>query len=106
MEFSSFVRRPFTIEAIQITEENISDMAEFIGTLRQKEDGTPYIQVDRKLVPSIPQVYPGFWMTKMDNNIRCYSNRTFMSQFVETSSVVEEAMSVINSKPVTNGTSS
>lgn len=83
MEFVTYVRKPFVIEAIEITDENISELADLIGTLRKKPNGTIYIQVDRKLVPTVHRVYPGFWMTKMDDNIRCYARRTFLEQFVE-----------------------
>ncbi len=89
MEFTKFVRKPFVIEAVEVTEENISELAELIGTLRHKENGTPYIQVDRVRVPSVVSVYPGYWMTKMFGNIRCYSKKTFLSQFVESTPEIE-----------------
>ena len=96
MEFNSYVRKPFIIEAVEITEENIEEVAELVGTLRKKEDGTPYIHVDRKLVPSIFRVYPGFWMTRMDDNIRCYSKRTFQEQFVESTPEIVKWVDFIN----------
>lgn len=99
MEFTTFVRKPFTVEAVEVTKENISDIAEHVGTLRQKEDGTPFIQVDRRLVPNIFRVYPGFWMTRMNDNIRCYSKRVFTEQFVMTSEEIDQwvqFMSTVN----------
>lgn len=83
MEFSDFVRKPFVVEAVEVTTDNIKDLAEFIGTLRWKDDHTPYIAVDRRLIPNVYRVYPGFWMTKMGDNIRCYSAKIFQDQFVE-----------------------
>lgn len=83
MEFTEFVRKPFVVEAIEVTEENISDLAEFIGTLRKKDDGTPFIAVDRRLIPNVYRVYPGFWMTRMGDNVRCYSKKVFTEQFTE-----------------------
>lgn len=83
MEFTQFLRKPFVIEAIEVTKENIEDIAEFVGTLQHKEDGTPYIAVNRRMVPNVFRVYPGFWMTKMGENIRCYSKKVFVQQFVE-----------------------
>jgi len=82
MEFQTFVRKPFVVEAIEVTVENINDISEFVGTMRTKDDGTPYIQVDRRLIPNVFRVYPGFWMTKMGDNIRCYSERIFNEQFI------------------------
>lgn len=83
MDFKNFVRKPFKVEAVEITTDNIGEVAELVGTLREKEDGTPFIQVDRRLVPNVYKVYPGFWMTRMGNNIRCYSGHIFNAQFVE-----------------------
>jgi hypothetical protein len=83
MEFAQFVRKPFVVEAVEVTEENIEEVSEFVGTLRKKDDGTPYIQVDRRLIPNVFRVFPGFWMTRMGDNIRCYSKRVFNDQFTE-----------------------
>jgi hypothetical protein len=81
MEFTNFVRKPFVVEAVEVTEDNIEEVAEYVGTLRKKDDGTPYIQVDRRLIPNVFRVFPGFWMTRMGDNIRCYSKRVFTDQF-------------------------
>ncbi len=81
MNFASYTRKPFTVEAVEITEENISEVAEFVGTVRKKEDGTSYIQVDRRLIPNVYRVYPGFFMTRMGDNVRCYSAKIFNEQF-------------------------
>ena len=82
MEFTTFVRKPFVVNAVEVTEDNIEEIAAFVGTIRKKADGSKYIQVDRKLIPNIPTVYPGFWLTKMGNNTRCYSPRVFKENFV------------------------
>ena len=87
---TSFVRKPFNVEAVEITTENIEELAEFIGTVKYKEgSGQPYIHVDKRLVPNIYKVYPGFWMTRMNDNIRCYSRKIFMEQFVETTPEIQ-----------------
>lgn len=83
MEFTTFVRKPFVVEAIEITTDNIEDVAKYIGDVREREDGTKYILVDRRLVPNVEKVYPGFFMTKMGENIRCYSRKIFKEQFIE-----------------------
>jgi hypothetical protein len=81
LEFTSYSRKPFDVEAVQITKENIEEVARFIGTVEHKEDGTPYIFVDRRILPQLHRVYPGFWMTKMGDQIRCFSGRIFDEQF-------------------------
>lgn len=82
MKFTTYVRKPFIVQAVEITEDNIAEIAKFVGDLRQKEDGSPYILVDPRLVPNVERVYPGFYMTKMGENIRCYSRRVFTDQFI------------------------
>lgn len=99
MDFTTFVRKPFTVEAVEVTPENIEEIAKLVGTLRTKENGTPYIQVDRRLVPNIYRVYPGFWMTKMGDNIRCYSKRVFEEQFIQTSEEIQEWVAFMNEEP-------
>jgi hypothetical protein len=82
MNFTTFVRKPFVVDAVEVTAENISEVAKYVGDLREKEDGTPYILVDRRLVPNVFRVYPGFFMTKMGENVRCYSRKIFREQFI------------------------
>jgi hypothetical protein len=83
MEFKTYVRKPFTVQAIEITNDNISEVSRYIGEAREREDGTKYILVDQRLVPNIDRVYPGFFMTKMGDNIRCWSKKVFKEQFLE-----------------------
>lgn len=89
MEFATFVRKPFVVDAIEITVENIGDVAKYVGDLKEKDDGTPYILVDRRLVPNVYKVYPGFFMTKMGENIRCYSKKIFTDQFMEKDETIQ-----------------
>lgn len=84
LEFSTFVRKPFVVEAVRITEENIEEVAPFVGQLMQKpDDSTHYIEVDPEKVPNLSRVYPGFWLTRLGKNLRCYSNKIFRDQFTE-----------------------
>lgn len=98
MEFTKHVRKPFFVEAIKITNENIEELSEFIGTLKAKPNGAPYIQVDRRKVPNVFRVYPGFWMTRMGDHIRCYANRVFDEQFVETTPEIEDWVAFLNTE--------
>lgn len=82
LQFVTFVRKPFVVDAVEITTENIGEAAKYIGDLREDDDGTVYILVDRRLVPNVARVFPGFYMTKMGKNVRCYSRKIFKDQFV------------------------
>lgn len=98
LEFSSFVRKPFTVDAVRITEANIAEIAEFVGEVRylDEDQKKPYIHVNRRLVPNVLKVYPGFWMTRMGDNIRCYANKVFHEQFIEVESNILDAIATIN----------
>jgi len=89
MDANTFIRRPFVVEAIRITPENIEELAPEVGTLEHKTDGTPYIKVDRNKVPAVFKVWVGYWLTRMNGNVRCYSSKVFKEQFTE---ATEEGM--------------
>lgn len=97
MEFATYVRKPFVVQAIEVTRENIAEVAKHVGDLREKEDGTPFILVDRRLVPNVYRVYPGFWMTKMGENVRCYSRKIFNEQFTPHSVEIQQWVDFLNS---------
>jgi hypothetical protein len=96
MEFTTYVRKPFTVEAIEITEDNIAEVAEYVGDLKHKDDGSPFILVDRRLVPNVFRVYPGFWMTRMGEKVRCYSRKIFREQFVQREDNMQEWIDYLN----------
>jgi len=81
MEFEPFVRRPFRVEAIEITLENMSEIAELIGDVRTK-DGTTFIAIDRRIVPNVNRAFAGWWMTRLNDNYRCYNPKVFREQFI------------------------
>ena len=83
MDFNHFVRKPFMVTATQITEANIHEIAALgIGEVKEK-DGVLYIALDRRVIPNIRKAYVGWWVTKLDDNIRCYSQKVFENEFVQ-----------------------
>ena len=80
-EYKKFQRKPFYVEAVQITESNIEELAPLVGDFKRLEDGTPYILVDQRLVPNLHRAFCGYWITKMGDNVRCYSSKIFEDQF-------------------------
>jgi len=81
MEFTTHRRKPFIVEAAEITEENLAEAAELIGELIVNEDGSRYIKINKRLVPNIHRAYVGWWVTQMGDNLRCYSAKIFEDQF-------------------------
>lgn len=95
MDTTTFLRRPFYIEAVEITKENITEIAPMIGELREGDQGL-YIEVDRKILPNMHQVFVGFFMTKMGKHIRCYSPEVFQEQFTPKTDAIDEWVSFVN----------
>lgn len=83
MEFLPYIRRPFKVEAIEVTIENIHELSELCGELVEKEGCDPYIQVDRKKVSNIYRIKLGFMLTRMGENLRAYSREAFELTFSE-----------------------
>lgn len=82
MEFTEFVRRPFKVEAIRITEENIDEIAALIGEVKvHNKSGEKFILLDKRIVPSMARAFVGWWVTKFNDNLRVYSNKIFLEQF-------------------------
>lgn len=102
MQFMPYVRKPFVVEAVEVTVENIAEVAKLVGELEQKDDGTPYIRVDRRLVPNVYRVFPGFFMTRMGDHIRCYSRKIFFDQFTESNSKIQEWVDFLNAGGIVN----
>jgi hypothetical protein len=81
MEFTEHIRRPFKVEAVQITKDNIEEIASMIGELKTKGD-EKFILLDKRIVPSMNRAYVGWWVTRFNDNLRCYSNKIFTEQFM------------------------
>lgn len=96
MELTTFVRKPFVVKAMEVTKENLPDLAKDIGKLREDDKGNAYIHVDRRIVPNVFRVYPGYWVTYMGDNIRCYSKKVFREQFMETTPEIDGWIAYIN----------
>lgn len=82
MEFVEYIRKPFSVNAIEITEENMKEVAKLIGTVRTK-DGVTFIALDRRIIPNVTRAFVGWYLTCVDNNYRCYAPKLFRAQFVE-----------------------
>lgn len=82
MEFKTFIRRPFQVEAIEITEENLEEVAALVGQIRTK-DGATFIALDRRIIPNVHRAYVGWYLTCLGENYRCYAPKVFTEQFIE-----------------------
>jgi hypothetical protein len=82
IDYDLFVRKPFAVKATRITEENIDAVAELVGEVRVK-DGQKFIALNRRIVPNVGRAFIGWYLTVLDDNLRCYSAKIFKDQFIE-----------------------
>lgn len=87
MEFIQFVRKPFTVEAVEITADNIAEVAKLVGEVKTKNDVT-FIILDRRIVPNVNRAYIGWFMTRLGDHYRCYSAKVFREQFMDHEPVI------------------
>ena len=98
IEYEDFVRRPFIVKAVEVTEENIREIADELGRLKYDEnDGTPYVAVEKGRVPNVSRVQLGWWMTKHGKRTHCYAPGVFEKQFVENTPAIQEWVDDLNS---------
>lgn len=86
MNFTTYIRKPFEVEAVQITEENIQEIADLIGVVRtvKTDSGVKrYIAIDRLIIPNVHKAVVGSWLTKMgpEERYHCYADRVFKRMF-------------------------
>ena len=91
LHYETFVRTPFKIEAVEVTEENIHQIAEMLGSkiFTDTRTGSTFIGVDNDQMPGIYRIYAGFWVTKMGHRFRAYSQQRFLKEFIRLSAGVE-----------------
>jgi hypothetical protein len=89
LETQKFVRKPFYVDAVQVTDENMEDVAAWCnGTvvtkdLKTGEDITPYIQVRvlRPLNDKQTKAYPGNWVLYAETGYKIYTDKARKATF-------------------------
>lgn len=82
MDFKNYKRKPFDVEAVEITEENFDEIAKLIGReVRENENGVKQIIVEPRVIPTVKRVSIGWFLTRVGDNYRCYAPELFAEQF-------------------------
>ena len=81
LTFTRFVRTPFSVEATLITDENMEEVAQLVGEVKTKNDER-YIAINRRIVPNVGRAFAGWYLTRLGDNLRCYSPKVFKEQFM------------------------
>lgn len=80
----TYTRKPFEIEAIRVTPENMQDVAKWCGgELEMSPNGKQYIKVDvtRPLNEKQTKGFAGDWVLKVRDSFKVYTHKAFTHCF-------------------------
>lgn len=95
-----YVRKPFEVEAVEVTEDNLEEVAQWCqGSLR--EDSRKYIKVRvaRALNERQTKAYPGDWVLYAGTGFKVYTPKAFAKTFVEKDSVTSDEGDTLQIEP-------
>lgn len=79
-----YVRKPFSVAAVRVTEENIDRVARWCkGEVTKNSSGAKYIKVEvsRPLNERQTQAFVGDWVLSAGNGYKVYTNKAFEQSF-------------------------
>jgi hypothetical protein len=88
VESITYVRKPFEVEAVEVTEENIEDVAKWCDgkVLAEGDDETPKlfikVRVARALNERQTKAFPGDWVLYAGTGYKVYTPKAFHKTFV------------------------
>lgn len=87
MEIDNYVRRSFGVKAVQVTEQNIGGVAEWLGTMiridRPKHGERPHVEIPSGHVHNrikVP-VFVGEWITMTHGAYQRWADKKFQATF-------------------------
>lgn len=80
----TWLRKTFYVEAVRVTKENISEVAEFCGGVVENTDGTPFVRVPNQNPANErqTQAYPGDWVLVRGDSVKSFPNKAFRRNFM------------------------
>jgi hypothetical protein len=85
VEYGLYVRKPFEVKAVRVTEENMDDVADWCsGKLRTNSYNVPYIHVDVRPFVNARQTkaFVGDWILFAARGFKVYTDKAFRASFV------------------------
>jgi hypothetical protein len=92
IETTKFARKPFYVDAVQVTEQNISDVAKWCnGDIRKDNQKVDFIKVrvNRPLNERQTQAYVGDWVLYAGTGYKVYTPKAFEDSFESAENVNE-----------------
>lgn len=88
LETHQYVRKQFNIDAVQITEKNMADVAAWTdGSIQTDDNNKKFVKVDVKRPLNLrqTQAFIGDWVLCAGEGFKCYTNKAFRSSFEQVS---------------------
>jgi len=83
LDIVTYLRKPFEVQAVQVTENNLYDIAKWCEGEIMSEDGKKFIKVrvDRVVNERQKQAFPGDWVLWAGKTFKVYTDRAFKGSF-------------------------
>jgi hypothetical protein len=105
-----FIRKPFTIDAVRVTEENLEEVAKWCGgdvtteTRGKKEVRYIKVPVTNPLNERQTKAYVGDWVLHSKSSWKSYTNRAFDDSFEQYSPTPVQKEALFELKDKVNST--
>lgn len=83
MKTQKYFRKPFEIEAVQVTEENMPMVGDWCRGVIKRLNGLHYIHVktSRPMNARQTRAYPGDWVLRTAHGFKVYQDKPFHATF-------------------------
>ena len=81
ISYESYKHIPFEVKAVEITDENIEEIATLIGEIEINEEGEKVIRTDKRVIKGFRTVPVGWFMSKVGRSFRIYKPLAFERTF-------------------------
>lgn len=83
MKTHKFARKPFYVDAVRVSEANLTEVANWCEGVLMEEDGTPFIKVKvhRPLTERQTQAFIGDWVLFAGTGYKVYTPKAFDKSF-------------------------
>lgn len=85
MKTLKYVSKPLEVEAVQVVEDDIYEIAKWCeGEVRKSKDGAKVIKVDviNPHADMLKEAEVGFWILKSERGFKVYTEQAFNNSFV------------------------
>jgi hypothetical protein len=90
LAIKKYISKPSEVEAIQVTKENMADVAKWCaGEIVKDKEGQPFIKVKvwRAQSEKLTQGYAGFWILRRGTGFKVYTDKAFKSSYTDGASI-------------------